>query len=275
MKKIIKILLSALLLISLYSCSNKVADKVVVSNSDPSVLYISAMNELRGENYEIATKKFSEIISQFPLTNEGIQSQIMLAFIDYAKLDYDEAIFKFNKIIKLYPAHKNIDYVYYMRAMCYFEQIENEALDGNNNTEALNNFSELINRFPNSEYAKDSKQKIIFVNENIAAKNMNIAKFYLDQKKLLAALNRYNIVINNYSKSKFTPEALYRTVEIYLYLGMREDAKKVAAVIAHNYPKSKWYDYAYNLINKDNIKKNKPSLLKKISNIFNRNEADK
>ena len=152
--------------------------------------------------------------------------------------------------------------------MCYFEQIKHEALDGKNNQEAMENFNQIINRFPESKYARDSQQKIIFVKENIAAKHMDIALFYLNQKKYLAALNRYNIVINEYSQSKFTPEALYREVEIYYTLGMMDDAKKTSAVIGYNYPKSKWYKYSYRLLKKTDNKNNKKSLLNKISNFL-------
>ena len=245
--------------------------KIELDKTDPISLYSSAMIDLNEKKYNQATLKFNELILRYPLSNEGIQSKIMLAFIDYLNMDYFESINKFDKIINLYPSHKSIDYAYYMRAMCYFEQIENEELDGYNNKQSLNNFKKIINLFPESKYARDSEQKIIFIKENIAAKHMNIALFYLKQDKYLAALNRYNIVINEYSKSKFTPEALFRLVEIYYSMGMIEDAKKTSAVIAYNYPKSKWYKYAYNLMNEDDLKKNKLTLKKRLSNIFNKN----
>jgi outer membrane protein assembly factor BamD len=199
----------------------------------------------------------------------------MLGFIDYLKLDYDEAIYKFNKIIRLYPSHKNIDYAYYMIAMCYYEQIKGENFDGFNNKEALKNFQKILNKFPKSDYAKDSSQKIIFINEIIAAKHMNIAMFYYEKSKYLAALNRYKIVINDHSKSKFTPEALYRLVEIYSILGMEEEAKNAASVIVYNYPKSKWYKNAFNLIKRKEIKDNKISLKKKLFNLIKKNEVNK
>ena len=133
----------------------------------------------------------------------------MLGFVDYLNMNYDDAIYKFNRIIKIYPSHKNIDYAYYMRAISYFEQISGENFDGKSNKEAKKNFQELLNRYPDSEYAKDSRQKLIFINENIAAKDMEVAIFYLKQKQYLAALGRYNKVIEKYPKSKFIPEALY------------------------------------------------------------------
>jgi outer membrane protein assembly factor BamD len=161
-----------------------------------------------------------------------------------------------------------------MRAVSYFEQIEKETLDGNNNIEALKNFEKLINRFPSSKYSRDSKQKIIYVKENIAAKHMNIAFFYLKKKQYYAAMGRYQEVIDNYSQSKFIPEALYRLVEIYYNLGMLEDAKKTASVIGFNYPQSKWYNYAYVLL-KNNQSKNDMKLIKKFYNFFKINDNKK
>ena len=261
-------LISLTIILPIISCSEKETIIEEGLTETPEQLYVIAKLDLDAELYEEAKLKFENINFKFPLSNEGIQSLMMIAFIEYVQLNYDEAIYKFDRIIKKYPSHKNIDYAYYMRAMCYFEQMKHEALDGKNNQEAMENFNQIINRFPESKYARDSQQKLILVKENIAAKHMDIALFYLNQKKYLAALNRYNIVINEYSQSKFTPEALYREVEIYYTLGMMDDAKKTSAVIGYNYPKSKWYKYSYRLLKKTDNKNNKKSLLNKISNFL-------
>ena len=265
MKKLKIFLYITIINITILSCSSndKELSKKTIEQS-PRELYQIAMIDLDQENYEVAILKFKEIIYKYPLSNEGVQSEIMLGFVDYLNMNYDDAIYKFNRIIKIYPSHKNIDYAYYMRAVSYFEQISGENFDGKSNREAKKNFQELLNRFPESEYAKDSRQKLIFINENIAAKDMEIAIFYLKQKQYLAALGRYNKVIEKYPKSKFIPEALYRLVEIYTILGMKEEAKNAAAVIVYNYPKSKWYEDSYNLINEEYYKKNKNTLRKKI-----------
>ena len=251
MKKATAFLFSLTFMLLIISCSEKESVIKEKFTETPEQLYAIAKLDLDKELYEEAKLKFEDINFKFPLSNEGIQSLMMIAFIEYVQLNYDEAIYKFDRIIKKYPSHKNIDYAYYMRAMCYFEQIKHESLDGKNNQEAMENFNQIINRFPESKYTRDSQQKIVFIKENIAAKHMDIALFYLNQEKYLAALNRYNIVVNEYSQSKFTPEALYREVEIYYTLGMIEDAKKTSAVIGYNYPKSKWYKYSYRLLKKD------------------------
>ena len=273
MKKLKIFLCIIFINIVILSCSSndeELKNKAIEQSSRE--LYQIAMIDLDQKNYEKAILKFKEIIYKYPLSNEGVQSEIMLGFIDYLGLNYEEAIYKFNRIIKIYPSHKNIDYVYYMRAVSYFEQISGENFDGKSNIEAKKNFQELLNRFPESEYAKDSRQKLIFINENIAAKDMEVAIFYLNQKQYLAALGRYNKVIEKYPKSKFIPEALYRLVEIYIILGMKEEAEKAASVIVYNYPKSVWYEESYNLINEEYYKKNKVTLRKKILNLFKKNE---
>ena len=264
-----KILIILPLTIIFISCSsNKVSNNEEITSSSPEKLYIEAMSYFDNSDLDNATIIFNKIEKKYPLSNEAVQSQINLAFIDYLNLEYGNAIFKFNRIILKYPSHKNIDYVYYMRAICYFEQISNEQLDSDNNYEALNNFNQVITRFPDSDYAKDSKAKIILVKENIAAKHMDIGRFYMENNNTMAAMNRFKKIIENYSTSKFTPEALYRLVEIYYKLGMKEDAMKTASVISYNYPNSKWYKYSYNLLVDDED----DSFINKIKKILKKNE---
>ena len=248
----LKFLLASLLIFNSFiiACSNnninseKEFDKV----TPPEELYEIAINELKEDKLDEAKIKFEVIEKEFPLSNRAIQSKVMLAFIDYLKLNYNEAIYGFNAIIELYPSYKDLDYVYYMRALSYYEQINVEGLEGQNNLNSLNYFNQLINRFPESQYAKDSRQKLILIKENIAAKHMNIALFYLKNQKPLASINRYLIVINEYDKTKFTPEALYRLIEIYYSLGMIKEAKKTNAVLSYNYSDSEWSVFGDNLL---------------------------
>ena len=261
------IFICLLLVANCSSNKNQIGAQKNEKQDTADIMYIKAMEMFNENQLDQAKISFNEIERLYPLSNEAIQAQIMLGFINYANLNYEEAIFKFSRIISKYPSLKNIDYVYYMKALCYYEQISNEGLDGRNNYLALENFDQLINRFPNSKYSKDARQKIILINSNIAAKHMNIAKFYQKKAKFTAALNRYKIVIEKFSNSKFTPEALYRITEIYLTLGLEEEASKTASVLGFNYPKSKWYELSYDLINNKNESEN---FLKKF--IFFNNE---
>ena len=255
-------------LVFIVSCSNNnnFDSKNDANNNPqkPELLYVEAMKEFEKQNYEAAVEKLQKIYKLYPLSNEAIQSQIMIGFSYYIRMEYEKAIFKFDQIIQRYPSHKNLDYVYYMKALSNYEQINNAQLDGAYNEIAIDNFNQVINRFPLSEYAKDSYQKIILVKSNQAAKHMSIGKFYLDEKKYTASLNRYKIVVEDYSETKFTPEALHRMVEIYFEIGLKNEAKNTAAVLGHNYPKSKWYKYSYNLLTKNKEDSSFVNRLKKI-----------
>ena len=266
LKKIICLILLYLCI----SCSNNNNTSRLIEDkntqSDPEHLYKLAKISFDQQNYDIANNKIFEIQKLFPLSNEAIQSEIMIAFIAYIKMDYDNAILNYKKIINKYPSHKDLDYIYYMIAMCNYEQLQHESLDGYYNNLSLDSFNQVINRFPESKYAKDSRQKIILVKSNIAAKHMDIGRFYLNNKKYIAALNRFKIVVDEFSITKFTPEALHRIVEAYYEMGMYEESYNTAALLGYNYPDSKWYRYSYNLIEQID---NEDKFLKKIRNFLN------
>ena len=252
-----------------FSCSNSEInsnidkDKNIINQ--PDNLYKLAKINFDQQNFGLAKNQFMEIKKLFPLSNEAIQSEIMIAFIYYIEMDYEYSILNYNKLINKYPSHKDLDYFYYMIAMCNYEQLQNESLDGYYNNISLKSFEQVIERFPESKYAKDSRQKIILVKSNIAAKHMDIGRFYLKNKKYIAALNRFKIVIEDYSITKFTPEALHRMVEAYYEMGMYDESYKTAALLGHNYPETKWYNYSYNLIEQID---GEETLLKKIRNFF-------
>ena len=266
----IKKIICLILLMVCISCTsnnkntNTSNDTIILD--DPENLYKIAKLTFDQQEYELARQQFSEIKKLFPLSNEAIQSEIMIAFISYIQMDYDNAILNFKKIINKYPSHKDLDYLYYMIAISNYEQLQNELLDGYYNNLALEAFDQVIKRFPESKYAKDSRQKIILVKSNIAAKHMEIGRFYLNNKKFIAALNRFKIVVNEYSITKFTPEALHRMVEAYYEMGMYEESYNTAALLGYNYPDSKWYEHSYNLVLQID---GEETFLKKIRNFFN------
>tara|TARA_B100001287_G_scaffold261136_1_gene249865 strand:- start:93 stop:893 length:801 start_codon:yes stop_codon:yes gene_type:complete len=246
-----KFAVSIILIICLACCSSSNNNQSLNKNADiknPDEIYVIAKQYFDNKNYELSYEEFTKLKKLYPLSNEAIQAEIMIGFMSYLKMDYNSSILQFKKFTVKYPAHKDLDYVYYMIAMCNYEQITHQGLDGSFNETALSNFNLVINRFPNSKYAKDSRQKIILVKSNQAAKHLDIGRFYLKQKKYTAALNRFKIIIEDFSVTKFVPEALYRTVEAYHHMGMNEESIKVASVLGHNYPNSKWYEYSYNLI---------------------------
>ena len=264
----IKKIICLILLYLCISCSNNNNSNIDKNKnllSEPENLYKLAKITFDDQNLELAREQFNEINKLFPLSNEAIQSEIMIAFIDYIQMDYNNAILNYKKIINKYPSHKDLDYIYYMIAMCNYEQLQDEALDGYYNDVALRSFNQVINRYPESKYAKDSRQKITLVKSNIAAKHMDIGRFYLSNKKYIAALNRFKIVVEEFSITKFTPEALHRMVEAYYEMGMYEESYNTAALLGYNYPESKWYEYSYNLVERID---GEETFLKKIRKIF-------
>ena len=264
----IKKIICLILLYLCISCSNNTnsnIDKNVNLLNEPETLYKLAKITFDNQNLELAREQFKEINKLFPLSNQAIQSEIMIAFIDYIQMNYDNAILNYRRIINKYPSYKDLDYIYYMIAMCNYEQLQNEALDGYYNDLALNSFEQVIKRFPDSKYSKDSRQKIILVKSNMAAKHMEIGRFYLHNKKYIAALNRFKIIVDEYSITKFTPEALHRMVEAYYEMGMYEESYNTAALLGYNYPETKWYRYSYNLVEQINSEE---TFLKKIRNFF-------
>ncbi len=263
-----KIFILTFILILAVNCSssNKKTNNSEENNiRNPEEIYLNGMFLFENKNYVLAEEEFKNLSQLFPLSNEAIQGEIMLAFIKYLQLDYENAILNFKRIARKYPAHNRLDYVYYMIAMSNYEQITHYELDGKYNETALNAFNQVISRFPQSEYAKDSHQKIILIKSNKAAKHMEIGRFYLKEKKFTAALNRFKIVVEDYSMTKFAPEALHRMVEAYFEMGMIEESSKTASTLGYNYPDSKWYKYSYDLIKKNDQKK---SMYKKFINFF-------
>ena len=263
-----KIFISFFILILFASCSSsnrKITNSEENNVKTPEEIYLDAMIFYENKNYISAEEEFIKLSQLYPLSNEAIQGEIISAFIKYLQLDYNNAILKFKRIAKRYPSHNRLDYVYYMIAICNYEQIESHQLDGQYNEIAYNSFNQVINRFPESEYAKDSAQKIILIKSNKAAKHMEIGRFYLKEKKFTAALNRFKIVVEDYSITKFTPEALHRIVEAYYEMGMIEEASKTASTLGYNYPNSSWYKYSYDLIKKNDQKK---SIYNRITNFF-------
>ena len=251
--------------IFLINCSNTSNISSSKKIDSPEEMYLDAKNLFDNKKTDLAREKFEELSNLYPLSNEAIQSEIMLGFISYLKMDYETSISQFKKFVNLYPSHKDLDYVYYMIALCNYEQINDANLDSRYNDLAYQSFNQVIKRFPESDYAKDSQQKIVLIISNKASKHMMIGRFYLKEKKYTAALNRFKLVVEKYSTTKFTPEALHRIVEIYFQIGLIDESAKTASILGHNYPESKWYKYSYNLINQT---EEKSSLFKKIKNIF-------
>ncbi len=224
-------------------------------NNFPENDYINAKTLLDNNEFDSALVSFKNIEKNYPLSNWSIKSKIMISFIYYLQLDYQNASSSIERFIDKYPDYKDIDYAYYLKALIAYEQINNPGLDSSNTEKSLKYFEELIRRFPDSEYSKDGKQKIYLINTVLAGKDLHIGMYYLEQEAYLASLNRFKKIIDDYEPNKYTPEALHRIVEIYYTLGMIDNAKKIAAVLGYNYPESEWYERSFEIVGDVNTSK--------------------
>jgi outer membrane protein assembly factor BamD len=215
---------------------------------DVNTLYALAKKSLDQGDYEQAAKLFDEVERQHPYSVWARRAQLMSAFSYYIAKKYTEAVSSAQRFLTIHPGNKDAPYAHYLIAMSYYEQIADVTRDQRTTQQALDAFGELVRRYPESRYASDARLKMDLLNDHLAGKEMEIGRFYERSGKWLAANLRFRKVIEDYQTTSHTPEALERLVETYLALGVREEAHKSAAVLAANYPGSKWYNRAYQLM---------------------------
>lgn len=217
------------------------------------IIYNDAYDNFKNGSYGKAAPAFEEVERQHPYSLWAIKSQLMAAFSYYADDKYDDAVIILDKFIALRPGDKDIAYAHYLKSICFYERISDVGRDQIMTELSLKSFDELIKRFPDSHYAKDANVKRNLVFDHLAGKEMEIGRFYLNKGQYTAALSRFTRVMNQYQKTTHIEEALYRLVECYLALGIQTEAKKIAAILGHNYPSSIWYRNAFDLIKSGNI----------------------
>jgi outer membrane protein assembly factor BamD len=239
------------------SCSTN-TKKVEYKERSVDEIYNSAMNLLDSKKYKKSSQEFEEVERLHPYSIWATRAQLMSAYVQYKLNDYGASITAANKYIELHPGANDIDYAYYLIALCYYEQINDFRRDQSNTSFALDSFNNLIRRFPDSEYTRDSKLKLDLVKDHLAAREMNVGRTYQDSDNYIAAINRFKIVVDSYSQTSHLPEALARLTELYFMLGLYNEAKVYASVLGHNYPNNKWYIYSYSLFNskKNNLLSN-------------------
>lgn len=248
-----KVLVANLILALLAACQNTPDDYIERPAPD---IYNTAMERLMKGSYSKAAESFLEIERQHPHSSWAIKSQLMAGFSYYQAKKYEEAIENFSVFISLHPTHKHVAYAHYMIGMCYYEQVPITGRDQDPTERAFDAFQRVIQEFPHSDYAKDARLKINFLQDHLAGKEMDVGRFYQNKMNHLAAVNRFKGVIDQYQTTSHTPEALHRLVESYLSLGLVEQAKASAAVLGHNYPGSSWYRRTYDI-----LKKHAPTLV--------------
>ena len=206
------------------------------------------MNHVEYEEYIDAAKLFEEVERQHPYSAWATKAQLMGAYSQYQRNKYDEALVLIDRFIQLHPGNRDAPYAYYLKGLCYYEQITDVGRDQKITEQALTSLQEVVDRFPTTKYARDARLKVDLTRDHLAGKEMAIGRYYQKRGQLLAALNRYKVVTEQYQTTTHTPEALHREVEVYVALGFGEDAKRTASVLGHNFPGSDWYQDSYALL---------------------------
>lgn len=211
-------------------------------------LYNEGMDLIEKNEYFKAAKAFEEVERQHPYSVWATKAQLMGAFALYERNRYDDAIVALDRFIQLHPGNKDTPYAYYLKGLCYYEQITDVGRDQKMTEMALKALQEVADRFPTSPYARDAGLKVALARDHMAGKEMEVGRYYLGNKEWLAALNRFKMVIEKYQTTSHVPEALHRMVEIYVMLGLDAEAERAAAVLGHNFPGSDWYEDTYSLV---------------------------
>lgn len=235
--------------VALSACTSK--DKVkdpLTADRPAEEIFRDAQEAQKEGNYTKASTLYAEVERQHPYSDLATESQMRQAVAAYDALKYDEAIIALDRFIELHPGHDKVPYAFYLKALCYYEQMTDIRRDQSMSQQALEALDVVINRFPESEYSRDAKLKRDLVMDHLAGKEMEIGRYYLKQREFNAAINRFQNVVKNFQTTTHSPEALHRLVECYMSLGLKEEATRVAAVLGHNYPGSRWYQDSYALL---------------------------
>ena len=244
----------------------KIEDQMIVAYKD-------GLKALEEGDVLFASKKFDEAELLFPQSEWAPKSSLMSAYSLYLYDYYGEAIYNLERHLINYPIDNNKDYVYYLMAICYFEQTDDEKTDLQTLLKSKEFFEKIIKEYPNTDFALDSKYKLELILDILAAKEMYIGRYYMKTEKWIAAINRFQNVVKDYDETPYIEEALHRLVEIYYKIGLEDQSKKYAALLGYNYPESKWYKNSYKIYNKDyNILedkiKNKKSTFEKFKSLL-------
>jgi outer membrane protein assembly factor BamD len=245
--------LMATALAALAACASKTDEYV---ERPVEEIYNAAMDALVAGRYVTAAKEFDEVDRQHPYSVWATKAQLMAAYAHYQNDKYDDAIVALDRFIQLHPSNRDAPYAYYLKALCYYEQISDVQRDSKMTELALKGLEEVVRRFPETAYARDARLKLDLTTDHLAGKEMEVGRFYQKRGAYVGAINRFKTVAEKYQTTSHVPEALHRLVESYMALGLREEARKVAAVLGYNFPGSQWYADSYALVENSKAQEN-------------------
>ena len=242
-----------------------------VEETDPAdKLYNEGLANLNAGRMNEAIKKFEAVDRQHPYSEFARKSMVMGAFTNYRQGKYEEAINASKRYIALYPSDEDAAYAQYIIGLSYFRQISDVTRDQKESRRAIEAMEEVVQRWPDSEYVEDAKAKIRFARDQLAGKEMQVGRYYLERREYIAAIKRFRYVVENYSNTRHVEEALARLTEAYYAMGITSEAQTAAAVLGANYPDSQWYKDSYALLQSGGLqpRENAGSWLSKAGQLF-------
>jgi len=236
-----------------FSCSKKEASVSSTPSTQEEAIkiYEEGLKSLEDGQYFYARKKFDQSESLLPQTQWAAKSALMSSYCLYSMNFYDESILNLKRFIKTYPADTNIDYAHYLIAINYYEQILDENKDISPLILSKSTIEDFLKKYPDTDYAMDLKFKLDLIINQMAAKELLIARYYIKNEKWIPAINRLKVIVEKYDKTIFIEEALFRLVEIYYRIGLDGEAKAAASMLGYNYNSSEWYERSYKILNKN------------------------
>jgi len=257
----LKFFIFFIFIVSLSSCSKEVVKENLIKEKSLELQVMEAYQEgvesLEAGDVLFAAKKFNEAEILFPQGEWAPKSALMASYSYYVQDYYGDAIAELERFLVVYPLYKDLQYAYYLLAICHYEQIVDEKKDLQSIIKAKEYFELISKKYPQTEYAIDAEFKLDLIEDILAAKEMYIGRYYFDKKKWIPAINRFREIVDNYDTTIYAEEALHRLVEVHYTLGLVEEAEKYAQLLGYNYQSSKWYENSYSLFNKNYEKRKK------------------
>lgn len=222
--------------------------KLGVETDPPDVLYNQGLANIKAGNMVEASRKFDAVDRQHPFSESSRKALVMSTFVKYRMARYTDAIATGNRYMNLYPRSDDSAYVQYLVGLSHWKQIVNVTQDQKSSLQTIDAMQKVVDNYPDSEYVEDAQAKIRFARDQLAGKEMQVGRYYLERKEYLAAVSRFRVVVEKYPNTNQIEEALARLVEAYYAMGVAQEAQTAAAVLGHNYPDSQWYADSYKLL---------------------------
>ncbi|SNY94362.1 Beta-barrel assembly machine subunit BamD [Cohaesibacter sp. ES.047] len=241
------------MLTGLAACSSTDKSELAFEEVPAEKLYAEGLVAMESGDRKEAKKKFEELDRQHPYSNYARKSMMLSAYSHYKGGEFTECISDAKRFLTLYPGDEDAPYAYYLIGQSYFRQIPDVTRDQEAAERAMKAMNDLIQRYPDSEYANDARRKIRITMDQLAGKEMQIGRYYMERKEYIAAVNRFKVVVSDFQKTRHVEEGLMRLAEAYLAMGITHEAQAAVAVLGHNFPDSEWYKTAYKMLNKDGL----------------------